>query len=78
MIPATVIHPHIPSGRRVLVISDIHGNLPFFQGLLKQVCFCKDDILILLGDMLEKGKQSLELLRYIMELEKRLQGKRTT
>ncbi len=69
MIPATVIRPHLPFGRRVLVISDIHGNLPFLQGLLKQVHFSRDDILILLGDMLEKGKQSLELLRYIMELE---------
>lgn len=70
MIPATVIRPSLPSGRRVLVISDIHGNLPFFRELLKQVHFCKDDILILLGDMLEKGKESLALLRYIMELEK--------
>lgn len=70
MIPARVIHPHIPSGRRVLAVSDIHGNLPFFKGLLEQTDFCPDDILILLGDMLEKGRQSLELLRFIMELQK--------
>ena len=70
MIPAQVIRPNIPSGRRVLVISDIHGNLPFFQNLLKQVNFSTDDVLILLGDMLEKGNESLALLRYIMDLEK--------
>lgn len=70
MIPAKVIRPDIPSGRRILVVSDIHGNLPFLQGLLKQVSFSQEDILILLGDMLEKGKESLPLLRYIMELEK--------
>lgn len=70
MIPARVIHPHIPSGRRVLAVSDIHGNLPFLQGLLAQVQFSQDDVLILLGDMLEKGQQSLELLRFVMQLQK--------
>ena len=69
MIPARVIRPHIPAGRRVLAVSDIHGNLPFFRGLLEQVSFCQDDILILAGDMLEKGRDSLALLRYIMQLE---------
>lgn len=68
MIPARVIHPEFAPGRRILVVSDIHGNLPFFRGLLRRVRFTPDDILILLGDMLEKGRQSLELLRYIMEL----------
>lgn len=56
--------------RRVIVISDIHGNLPFFKGLLEQVHFCTQDILILLGDILEKGTQSLALLRYVLWLEK--------
>ncbi|MFI3250989.1 MAG: metallophosphoesterase [Eubacteriales bacterium] len=56
--------------RRVIVISDIHGNLPFFQGLLDSVGFCKKDILILLGDILEKGQHSLKLLRYIWKLER--------
>ena len=71
MIPARVIHPHIHPGQRVLVISDIHGNLPFLKGLLEKVRFTQDDVLILLGDMLEKGKQSLELLRFIWKLEKK-------
>ena len=70
MIPARVIHPHIPAGRRILAVSDIHGNLPFLKGLLEKVCFSQDDVLILLGDMLEKGKQSLDLLRFILELQK--------
>ena len=70
MFPARVIHPHIPSGRRVLAVSDIHGNLPFFRGLLEKVGFSPDDVLVLVGDMLEKGQYSLALLRYIMELSK--------
>ena len=65
---AIVIHPEFPSGRRILAISDIHGNLPFLQHLLEQVRFTADDILVLVGDMLEKGPDSLGLLRYIVEL----------
>lgn len=30
---ATVIRPDIAPGRRVLAISDIHGNLPFLKGV---------------------------------------------
>ncbi|MCI8475331.1 MAG: serine/threonine protein phosphatase [Oscillospiraceae bacterium] len=56
--------------RRTLVISDIHGNLPFLKGLLAQVGFCREDVLILLGDMLERSEGSLATLRYVMELTK--------
>lgn len=65
---AVVIHPEFAPGRRILAVSDIHGNLPFFQHLLEKVSFSPDDILVLVGDMLEKGPDSLGLLRYIVEL----------
>ncbi len=55
-------------GRRILVISDIHGNLPYFEGLLAQLGFSGRDELILDGDILEKGTQSLTLLRRVMAL----------
>ena len=44
-----VVRPSLPADRRVLVISDIHGNLPFLKGLLKKVQFSTDDILLVLG-----------------------------
>ena len=65
---AVVIHPEFAPGRRILAVSDIHGNLPFFQHLLEKVAFSPDDILVLVGDMLEKGPDSLGLLRYIVQL----------
>ena len=65
---ATVIRPAIEPGRRVVAISDIHGNLPFLKGLLKRVALTPDDVLILVGDLLEKGRDSLATLRYVMEL----------
>lgn len=55
-------------GRRILVISDIHGNLPYLKGVLQQVGFCPNDILIIDGDYMEKGPDSLGTLRYLMDL----------
>ncbi len=57
-------------GQRVIAISDIHGNLDVFQKLLKKIVFTEQDILVLVGDMLEKGPRNLDTLHYIMELEK--------
>lgn len=58
----------LPPGRRVLVVSDIHGNLPLLKGVLAKAGFCKEDILIILGDILERNEGSLDTLRYVMEL----------
>ena len=35
-----VVRPiDLPFGRRVLVVSDIHGNLPFLKGVLAKAGF---------------------------------------
>lgn len=65
---ATVIRPNIEPGRRVIAISDIHGNLPFLKGVLAKAEFSPKDVLVLVGDLFEKGEQSLEVLRYLLEL----------
>ena len=65
---ATLIHPHFPPGRRIIAVSDIHGNLPFFVHLMERIHLSPDDILVLVGDMLEKGEDSLALLRHLMRL----------
>ena len=68
--PARVLRPEIQSGRRVAAVSDIHGNLPFLKGLLANIAFTPNDVLILVGDLLEKGRDSLATLRYVLELQK--------
>lgn len=68
--PAEVLRPSIAPGRRVLAISDIHGNLPFLKGLLEKAAFSRSDVLVLVGDLFEKGEDSLGVLRYVMELQK--------
>ncbi len=63
-----VVKPIDLTGRRTLVVSDIHGNLPLLKGVLEKARFCPDDILIVLGDMVERSPGSLATLRYVMEL----------
>lgn len=66
--PAQVVRPDIEPGRRVIALSDIHGNLPFLKGILDRVQFTPADVLVIVGDLLEKGTESLATLRYVMEL----------
>ena len=65
---AKTVRLELSEGRRVLVISDIHGNLPFLKGVLSAAGYTPRDVLILLGDLVEKGPDSLSALRYIMAL----------
>jgi len=68
---ANILRFEPEAGRRILVVSDIHGNLPYFKGLLEKAGFCDKDELIIDGDFLEKGPDSLGTLRYVMELSKK-------
>lgn len=65
---ASVQQLNLPRGRRVLVVSDVHGDLPLFRKLLDKAGFSREDILFVLGDLLEKGAHSLDTLRYLMAL----------
>jgi serine/threonine protein phosphatase 1 len=54
---------------RTLVISDIHGCYEAFVALLKKIKFSpKVDQLILLGDYVDRGKQSKEVLEHVMRM----------
>ena len=64
----TVAHPTFDDHSRIIAISDIHGNLPYFRGLVEKLHLRADDSLVLLGDLVEKGPESLATLRYAMAL----------
>ena len=68
--PPRVERLHIGPGRRIVAISDIHGNLAYLKGLLDRCALTDRDVLILVGDLVEKGPESLATLRYVMELTK--------
>ena len=61
-------HPRLDESRRIIVVSDIHGDIHCFQGLLKKIRLQPSDQLILLGDLVERGPESLATLRYAMSL----------
>jgi len=44
------------------VISDIHGNYQKFKSLLSQISFRDTDVLYLLGDIVDYGEESMELI----------------
>lgn len=59
---------NLPPNRRIIVTSDIHGHYEYLKNLLEKVSFTERDILFIVGDILERGPQSLKTLRYIMDL----------
>ena len=66
--PVNIKKIEFEKSRRILVTSDIHGHLNLFNELLAQSGFCSDDYLVIVGDIVEKGPESLATLRRIMEL----------
>ena len=60
-----------PRGGRVLAIGDIHGCLTALQTLDRQVAFGADDLVITLGDCIDRGPDSKGVIDYLLELRKR-------
>lgn len=54
--------------RRVIAVSDIHGDADGFLQFLRLVEFSDEDALVIVGDILEKGKRSLDMLHLAMEM----------
>ncbi len=48
------------------VISDIHGHYDEFQEMLSKIKFTDKDKMIIAGDIVDRGSQSLEMIKYVM------------
>lgn len=48
------------------VIGDIHGCYNDFQNMLSLIGFTSDDLLIMVGDYIDRGSQNYEMLEWIM------------
>ena len=59
--------------KRLIFVSDIHGDVDTFKTGLKNINFNENDYLFIIGDICEKGdfKKNLECFRYVMELSKK-------
>lgn len=64
-----IVRPNLPPTCRVICISDIHAYLDDFKALLEQCEYDSEaDYLFILGDIIEKGPQSIDTLNYVQEL----------
>ena len=68
MFRTVVQRVHLPDEARLFMISDLHGHGEGLLQLLDEVRFCRDDVLVIAGDLVEKGPQSLRTLRIVMQL----------
>ncbi len=66
-----IVNLTLDLNRRLLFISDIHGNLDLLKKGLDKVKFCDDDYLFILGDFIEKHDDNISILDYIMMLDKK-------
>lgn len=55
------------SHRRTIVVGDIHGCWDEFRRLMELVGFCEGDVLIMVGDFLDRGPGSWEIARFIRD-----------
>ena len=64
---------NIPDDKKLIFISDVHGDVDTFKRGLEKINFSDDDYLFIIGDMYEKGDEgkNLETLNYFIELSKR-------
>ncbi len=61
----TVIRSFHPKpGQRILVTSDVYGCGNWLQALLVQLAFSADDVLVIIGDLIEKGPRR-SLVRHV-------------
>lgn len=51
------------------VISDIHGELDAFKEMLNKIKFKNSDMMYIIGDVIDRGPDSVETLKYIMDKE---------
>lgn len=58
----------VDQGQRLLVTSDVHGHLDHLVQLLKKMEYDGDDILVIVGDLIDKGSESLRTVQYVMDL----------
>lgn len=56
---------------RIICISDIHGGYDTFQKLLSKIDFSDEDLLVLLGDNVQRGNNSHKVMEYIEVLNKK-------
>ena len=48
------------------IMSDIHGHYTIFEKMLEKIEFDETDTLYILGDIMDRGKENIKMLEYVM------------
>lgn len=56
---------------KLFVMSDIHGTLSKFESMIEKIDLKREDKLIILGDNIDRGEQSIEAVMKILELKEK-------
>lgn len=62
---------------RLIAIGDAHGRLSRLEDLIKQIGPKEDDTPVFLGDYIDRGAHSYEVIEYILQLKKRFSSTTT-
>ena len=60
-----ILQSTINNDNSVWVIGDIHGYNETFDALIKKLCLSEQDIILCLGDLIDKGPNSLKVLETV-------------
>lgn len=52
----------------IYVLSDIHGNTRRFESVMEQIALREDDVLYVLGDVTDRGKDGVKLLGRLLNM----------
>jgi len=63
-----ILRRELPDNQRILMISDIHGHADGLREVLRKADFSTEDVLVIVGDLCEKGPQTLKTIRDVMAL----------
>lgn len=53
----------------IYVLSDIHGNKPAFDSVMKQIDLQPNDQLYVIGDVIDRGPNGVEILKQLFSME---------
>ncbi len=59
------LQSRLDDGHRVIVVGDLHGHFATFRALLHRLKLKPDDRVVCLGDMIDRGPNSAELVAFV-------------
>ena len=57
----------VDNGANVWVVGDVHGYHSTLESLLKSLELKRDDVVVLLGDLIDRGPRSAHVVKYVKE-----------